>query len=52
MTYSKPKLLVLGDASRVIEQSAPCSQKSHAQSDGKTSCGTNFGAAPAYDLDE
>jgi hypothetical protein len=46
MTYTKPEIMVLGDASRIIQS---CTDKSQSGSD--TSCG-NQTPNSAYDLDE
>lgn len=50
MTYSKPKVALLGDATRVILQ---CSQKTAPGRDNHSGCPSSTKAdAPAYDLDE
>lgn len=46
MNYRKPEVVVLGDASRVIEMMNP--KGGHASDDG----GVTPFTAPAYDLDE
>ncbi len=50
MTYRKPEVALLGDATRVILQ---CSQKPTGGSDSHTGCPSSTKAnAAAYDLDE
>jgi len=49
-TYSKPEILVLGDASRVITANG-CAKSTTANDGGTPSCG-HTGGPPAYDLDE
>jgi hypothetical protein len=47
MTYYKPEILVLGDASRTIQQ---CANKPSGA--GDSNCTQKSGTGSAYDLDE